>query len=89
LKKGFDRERWMRTGRAAAAGWFIIFATGLPTALGYWLDGRWDTRPWGMVVGLCIGVAASARELYVIAKTTRLGGETGSPPSPGPGEPSP
>ena len=86
---GFDRQKFMQTGRAAAAGYFIIFAIGLPTGVGYWVDGRWGTQPWGMLVGLLVGVAAAGRELYVIAKTTKFGQSQDDPPPDDRGAPSP
>lgn len=40
----------------------------LPAALGYWLDGRWGTQPWLVIVGAVFGFTVAMRQLLVWAK---------------------
>lgn len=47
-------------------GFEFLAAVLLPGALGYWLDGRFDTRPWLMIVG---GVFGFGVGLYRMLKT--------------------
>ena len=71
------REQWMLAGRAASAGYFLIIAMLLGSGGGYAVD-RWlGTQPWGLLVGFGLGMAAAARELWQIARTTHLGGKDG------------
>lgn len=46
--------------------------------LGYWLDGRWDTRPWLAVVGATLGMATGMysviRRLLTRGERSRDGG---------------
>jgi len=35
---------------------------------GYWLDGKYDTGPWGMLIGLTLGVLHAVRRLYGLVK---------------------
>jgi len=43
-------------------------AIGIGWGLGYWLDGKYDTGPWLMLVGLLFGVGAGFNGLI---RTTR------------------
>ena len=51
----------------------------LPAVLGHWLDGRFGTEPWLVVVGALLGFAAAMTHLLSMARrgtgrTGRLGG---------------
>lgn len=41
----------------------MAVATVLGWGLGYWLDSKWETGPWLMLLGLLIGVAAGFKGL--------------------------
>lgn len=36
-------------GQSASVGFEFLATVLLPVALGYWLDGKWHTRPWVMI----------------------------------------
>lgn len=38
-------------------------ATLVGSALGYGVDAWWNTAPWGLIIGLFLGVAAGARRM--------------------------
>ena len=42
----------------------------LPGALGYWLDHRWGTAPWLLVVGVVLGFVTSMIHLLRMVETT-------------------
>ena len=46
-----------------------IFAILISTGLGYLADSRWESEPWGLLVGLSIGFAA------FVLRLVRLGRE--------------
>ena len=46
----------------------VGFAMVLPTALGYWLDSRWGTAPWLVILGACLGFLASMLELITLVR---------------------
>jgi F0F1-type ATP synthase assembly protein I len=46
----------------------VGFAMVLPTALGYWLDSKWGTAPWLVILGACIGFATAMLDLMKLAK---------------------
>lgn len=58
----------------------VGFAMVLPTALGYWLDSKWGTAPWLVVVGACLGFAAAMFDLIRLSRQLEIGGR-GSGPS--------
>jgi F0F1-type ATP synthase assembly protein I len=45
--------KWVRY---SSLGIELGAAVALPTILGAWADRRWDTGPWGLLVGLCLGL---------------------------------
>jgi F0F1-type ATP synthase assembly protein I len=47
----------------ASLGFEFVFAILLPGALGWWLDGKFGTRPWIMLVGGLLGFMAGLRIL--------------------------
>lgn len=49
----------------------------VPAVVGYWLDGRWGTFPWLLVVGSAVGLVILIRELLRITSVPPSGG-TGS-----------
>lgn len=48
---------------AASVGIEMALATGIGWGIGYWLDGKYGTGPWLMLVGLLFGVAAGFKGL--------------------------
>lgn len=36
--------------------------------LGYWVDGRWNTEPWGIIAGFIIGVGGAGRSVWKALK---------------------
>lgn len=55
----------------------VGFAIVLPALLGYWLDKKWGTSPWLVVVGACLGFAAAAVEF---TKLVQQQGKSGAKP---------
>jgi F0F1-type ATP synthase assembly protein I len=47
----------------------IGMETALPGALGWWLDERWGTGPWLLIVGVMIGFGVSLLHLMQLVKT--------------------
>jgi len=39
--------------------------------LGYYLDNRFETRPWCLIIFLGLGIAAAFRNLYILYKKAR------------------
>ena len=51
---------------ALSVGWELASFTLLGVGLGYWLDGRFKSSPWGMLVGVFFGIALG---LYRLIRT--------------------
>ncbi len=49
--------------RFAGVGVGFVTEAGIVTALGWWLDGRFDTAPWLLVVGALLGVTLATISL--------------------------
>ena len=51
----------------------------LPAGVGYWLDARWKTSPWLVVLGACFGLFVAGTSFMQLIK--RLTPPANSPPS--------
>ena len=60
------QENIRRSGPAAVAGYTLIGAIGLLGGLGYAFDAWRGTSPWGLLVGLLLGILVG---FYELAKT--------------------
>jgi ATP synthase protein I len=52
----------------------VGFAMVLPTALGYWLDSKWGTAPWLVIVGACLGFTVAMLDLVRLARRLEKAG---------------
>lgn len=46
----------------------ISLEMALPAGLGWWLDQRWGTEPWLVIVGALLGFGLMMQHILVIAK---------------------
>ena len=56
-----DDNGW---GKFASVGLEVAAGVGLGVAVGYWIDGRFHTSPWGILIGAAIGFAAGMYMLF-------------------------
>ena len=54
----------------------VLFGAGV----GYWVDWRWDTTPYGVIIGLLIGFAAMVLRLLRLGRELVPGTEAGARP---------
>ncbi len=57
-----DDSNW---AKFASAGLEIAAGVGLGVLVGYWVDGKFHSSPWGMLVGSCLGFGAG---FYLLIK---------------------
>jgi F0F1-type ATP synthase assembly protein I len=57
------QENLRRSGPAAAAGYTLIGAIILLGGIGYALDWAFGTTPWGVLIGLLLGIVVGFYEL--------------------------
>jgi len=57
-------SRWVAALRLTGVGFFIAACIVLGTFAGLWLDGRLDTQPLFMIVGLVVGLIVAAYGVY-------------------------
>lgn len=55
-------------GNAATVGLHLVCATFIGMAFGWYLDEKLGTKPWLLLVFLCIGIAAGFKNVYEEAK---------------------
>ena len=52
-------------------GFSVVLATVIGLAVGYYLDGVFDTSPWLTLIFLGLGIAAGFRNIYFAMKKSR------------------
>ena len=62
-----DRYRYKPMGAAYQGAMESVFAVVLAAGVGYWVDARFESAPWGVAIGATIGFAA------FVLRLTRLG----------------
>lgn len=70
---------WRTVGELGTLGLSFVVALAIGTVGGLWVDGRFDTSPWGMLVGFGLGFAAAILNVYRI--TSRALASTSRSPS--------
>ena len=63
---------WRTVGELGTLGLSFVMAIVLGTAAGWWVDGRFNSDPWGILVGFVLGFAAAI--LNVVRITRRAFG---------------
>ena len=67
------RQRVKRAAAAAGSDAYqgafeAVGSVLIACAFGYWVDSRWDTKPWGLLVGTVVGFAAMVLRLVRLGK---------------------
>jgi F0F1-type ATP synthase assembly protein I len=68
------KKMWRLAASASAVGLEIVVAIGLPSYVGYRLDGKFGTK-WIMYVGLVIGIGAAIKALVRLTRAYKRLGE--------------
>lgn len=64
-----DRQRQARRqGQAYQAAFEAVVAILIAAGLGYWVDGRFDTAPWGLLIGTALGFASFVLRLLRLGR---------------------
>lgn len=75
--KDETRPVLMMLARASSIGLAMVLSIVFGLAIGYWVDQTWDTKPWGLLIGLLVGIIAAFRNLYILGKRAQdaMGGK--------------
>lgn len=72
VKKTGGSSGLIQAARFSYLGLFFGIAIFIGCMFGKWLDRKFGTAPWLMMVGALLGIAAGFKELYRVAKTYSL-----------------
>lgn len=50
----------------SSIGMAMALSIAIGAVAGYYIDEKFGTRPWGLYIGLCLGIAAAFRNLYYL-----------------------
>ena len=64
-KKDDSRQDDSKRGRMAVVGLEIAAGAGLGAIFGTWIDRKWHSDPWGVLIGTFLGIAAG---MYLLIK---------------------
>lgn len=67
---------WRTVGELGTLGLSFVIALALGTVAGLWVDDRFGSSPWGLLVGFGLGFAAAILNVYRI--TTRALASSGT-----------
>jgi F0F1-type ATP synthase assembly protein I len=82
-----DSPGTLRTlGQLSTVGMSFVLALVMGFGAGYWLDGRWGTRPWLSFLGFFLGMAAGVLNVYRVLQAANRSSASSAPP-PGGGPP--
>ena len=59
-----DMSRWVAALRLVGVGFFISGSILLGVVAGLWLDGKMNSKPLGVIVGLLLGIAIAVYGVY-------------------------
>ena len=62
------KQTWQSVGDALQLGASIVLAIFIGAGLGYWLDGRFNTFPYLSIIFFLLGIAAAARNVWVVVR---------------------
>jgi ATP synthase protein I len=65
------REMFRDLGFYSSLGFTVALSIFIGLALGLYLDRKFDTDPWLMLVGLALGIAAAFRNIGLAVKKSR------------------
>jgi len=86
LRKAFGEGQAADLAQASAVGFAFVVAILLGLALGWWLDKKFGTAPWLLLIGLLFGIIAGFRNLFkVSALLERRAKEAAAKPDSGQG----
>jgi len=64
-----ETKKMIRTlGHVSTVGLSMAFAIGIGAIVGHYLDNKFGTAPWLLLIFLGFGVAAAFRNLYIMYK---------------------
>ena len=73
------RRQTRRQGQAYQAAFEAVVAILIASGIGYWVDSRYDTSPWGLLLGTALGFASFVIRLLRLGRQrheAEAGGET-------------
>lgn len=63
-----DERKWIRNaGLASSIGLVLVISTVIGYAIGNWLDGKFGTGPWLMLVFTLLGIIAGFVQIFRLA----------------------
>ena len=66
------RETLRGLASVSSMGLAMALAVVIGLALGYFVDLKFGTHPWGFFIGLLMGIVAGFRNIYIIAKRSGI-----------------
>jgi len=55
----------------SSIGFAMALSIAIGAGLGYFVDDKYGTNPWGLYIGLGLGIAAAFRNLYLMYKRAK------------------
>src|SRR5690606_5173399 len=72
---------WRTVGELGTLGLSFVIALAIGTVAGLWVDNRFDTSPWGLLIGFGLGFAAAVLNVVRITSRALASSRASSPRS--------
>ena len=77
-----NRQRSRRAGAAYTGGFEAVFAILIGVGIGYWVDGKLDSSPVGLLLGFAVGFGSFVLRLVRLGKRLQELADEEGPPAP-------
>lgn len=62
----FNFRELRGAAKMSTIGLTLVISSLIGTGIGYWVDNKWHTSPWGIAIGFLFGTAAGFLEMFQI-----------------------
>ena len=63
-RRPYDLSGFKGVGLVSTVGFTLVICSAIGTGIGYWVDQKWHTSPWGVAIGFLFGTAAGFVEMF-------------------------
>jgi len=74
-----ERKQWQGLVVLSALGIEVSSAIAIGALIGYWLDGKFQTQPWLLILFTGFGIAAAVKAVWRELKKYQQGGSSKKP----------
>lgn len=63
-RRKFNLRELRGAAQVSTVGLTLVISSMIGTGIGYWVDNKWHTSPWGIALGFLFGTTAGFIEMF-------------------------